>query len=89
MQPKCGTVPVYEAAHGDTCHEDKVFSNGETCKVYCKTTVSRFCSCTEILGGIISILKPEGCEWTGDACEMQTTKHTLATSVETTAKDIE
>ena len=90
MQPKCGTVPVYPASHGDTCHvEDKVFSNGEICKVYCATTVTRTCSCSDTIFGYITVIKPDGCEWIGESCEMQTTKHTIATSITTSAQNME
>ena len=82
-------VPTYEQAVGTTCDESTQYSNGDTCTVYCSTAVTRTCSCTETLGGIITILKEDGCEWIGDDCIIETTETSIATSVETDAENIE
>ena len=82
-------VPTYDQAVGTTCDQSTQYANAETCTVYCSTAVTRTCSCTETLGGIITILKEDGCEWVGEACTIKTKETSIATSVETNAANIE
>ena len=46
------------------------------------------CSCTQTLGGIITVLRPDGCHWVyeGHDCGLETQIHTAKTHVETNAK---
>ena len=53
------------------------------------TIVQRYCSCTDTFFGIITVLKENGCEWTGDDCVMETSTHDIKTTVHTEASSME
>lgn len=88
LQPKCPTIPHYEKAHGTKCDKNYKYTSGETCKIQCKKLITMKCSCTQTLGGIITVLRPDGCHWVyeGHDCGLETQIHTAKTHVETNAK---
>ena len=90
IQPQCGNIPTYEEAVHSTCETTNGhYTNGQECTIYCSTKVQRLCSCTDTIAGIITVLKANGCEWTGEDCVMETTTHDINTTVHTEASSME